>query len=367
MRILIAPDRLRGALSSPQVAAAIADGWTQQRPRDELDLLPLADGGAGTAAVIASHTDHWREVEVADALGRPRLARWLQRHDGSGVVEAAEACGLHLMNHADRNPMRTTSYGVGQLLEDARAAGAEPITVATGGLASVDGGAGALIALGFRVRVRDGGGLKIGGRELVRVDRIEPAWLHPGWADHGVVCWTETTATVAQAATSAAAELGAATDEVAHLANGLSAWADVVERDLGGRWRGLPGAGAGGALGFGLAAGLQAGLVLAPAAVAHEVGLDRALAEADLVVAAQTAVDLAGLSGDVLGHVLAAAQRAEVPVAVVTLQQHEDVPALADHEEIGPLGPQQDPAAEVAGAAARLAARTSAGAPVGRE
>jgi glycerate 2-kinase len=355
VRIVVAPDRLHGALDAPEVAAAIADGWLRERPGDDLITVPVADGGPGTVRVVAGERDRWEETEVADALGRPSVARWLRRQDGSAIIEAVEACGLERLPPAQRNPMRTTTYGVGQLLEAARTAGADRIVVAVGGATATDGGAGMLIALGYQVEARDGGGLKVGGRELVHAGRLVPRWLHPTWTAVDVTCWTSSRVTLEAAATTAAG--GAVPDDIAHLTQGLGAWAEVVERDLGGRWRDVPGSGAGGGLAFGLAAGLGADLVDGAAAVAATVGLSAAIERGDVVVTAGRVQGPGSTGRGVLGHVLGAATAAGLPAVAVVGGSSTTVPGLADAEETGPFRVAEDPVAQVADAAARLAAR----------
>jgi glycerate 2-kinase len=261
VRVVIAPDGFGGVLPASAVAGAIAEGWRRVRPDDELDLRPLSDGGEGLLDVLARDGDTTVEVEVAGPHGHPLHAPLLLREDGTAVVESALACGLALVPEEQRSPMPATTYGVGQLVEAARGAGAQRILVGLGGSASVDGGTGALNGLGFRLRVEDGSGLKVGGADLHRVRRVEPTWV----ADFGgidVELLADVDVVLADAAPLFGPQKGATPEQVEQLTRALEIWAEVAERDLGAAGaRQRPGAGAAGGLGFGLAVGLDAPLL----------------------------------------------------------------------------------------------------------
>lgn len=357
MRVLVAPDSFGGTLTSRQAAEAIAEGWRRSRPDDDLSLVPMADGGEGTIRAVAGPEDDLGEVEVADPLGRPTLAHWLLRADGTAVVESAEACGLALLDPAERDPMRTTTYGVGQLLTRALEAAPRQVVVGLGGSATVDGGAGALTALGLRVLRDDGRGLKIGGGELDAVGRVERGWLDDRWVGTQVVLWSDVTTPLVDAAERFGPQKGADDDAVRHLGSNLERWAEVVERDLGGAGRHAQGSGAAGGLGFGLAAALDAPLEPGAASVARMVGLPEALRDASLVVTGEGRLDRTSGSGKVVGTVLEMATGAGLPVVAVVGQVDAALPALDDLEAAAPEGPGDDPASELAAATAALAGR----------
>lgn len=357
MRIVVAPDSFGGTLSSPQVAEAIAEGWMAQRPQDEVEVVPLADGGEGTLEAVARPGDLWHETEVADPFGRPTSARWLRRADGVAVIETAEACGLATISAAERDPLRTTTYGVGQLLEAALADGAEHMIVGLGGSATVDGGAGALTALGYRVTTDGGAGLKIGGRVLERVRGIEARWLDPAWADVEVLLWADVPTVLSDSAPVFGPQKGATPDAVRRLKAGLEQWAQVVEETFHGRWRDVPGSGAAGGLAFGLLAGVGAGITGGADAVADHVGLSYALSDADLVITGEGSLDTTSTRGKVVSVVLDRATQAGVRVAAVVGSARLELASIAAVEESAPDGPGPRPAEEVARAARRLAAR----------
>ncbi len=363
MHVLIAPDSFKGTLTASAAAASIAAGWRRARPDDVLDLLPLADGGDGLCEALAAEDDRWLDLEVVGPLGRPVQARVLLRGDGTAVVASAAACGLALVPESARDPMATTTYGVGQLLLAVVAAGARHVLVGLGGSATVDAGLGALTALGLRLEVDDGSGLKIGGGEIHRLAAIQRSWL-PDLRGITFELLADVTTPLSEAAEVFGPQKGADPADVAHLSVALDHVADIVERDLtdGRRLRDLPGTGAAGGLGYGLAAALEATFTDGAARVAELVGLETALEIADLVVTGEGRLDATSLQGKVVGHVLERATAKGTPVVAVAGQVAPGAEApLVDAEPAAPGGPGEDPRAQVESAARRLAERTRGG------
>lgn len=366
MIVIVAPDSFTGTLTAPEVAAAIAAGWRAARPDDEVRRVPLSDGGDGLLEVLGARADgpadssagpagEVRRTEVVGPHGRPVVAPWLLRDDGTAVVESARACGLSLLPEDERDPLSTTTWGVGQLLDEARGAGATRILVGLGGSATVDGGAGALAGLGYRLRVADGSGLKVGGGELAQVASASDDWVADGWGDVEVVLLCDVRTGLEDAPARFGPQKGADETAVALLEAGLARWADVVERDLTDRHlRGRPGSGAAGGLSFGLAAALGGRMVSGSAHVAEAVGLERALRGADLVVTGEGRLDATSLQGKVVGEVADLAHRAEVPMAAVVGVVEDGTDLLAAVVESGPESPG-DPGGAVREAARRLA------------
>lgn len=343
MRVVIAPDSFKGTLSAREAAEAIAAGWREARPDDRLVIRPMSDGGDGYLAALATALDDLEslEVEVADPLGHPRAARVLIRGE-TAYVESAQACGLDLLGPTERDPLRTTTYGVGQLLDAARETGCRRVLVGLGGSATVDGGAGALTALGFRLRVADGSGLKIGGGELAKIDRIERGWVAPSWSEIDVQVLADVRTTLLDAPRRFGPQKGADPDAVARLEAGLLRWADVVERDLDVSFRDVPGGGAAGGLGFGLTAGLQASIVPGGERVADLVRLPVALADADLLIVGEGELDQTSVDGKVVGTLLDLAASHGVRVAAVVGRATDVPPILHDVVEAAPAADAYD-------------------------
>lgn len=361
MRVLVAPDSFGGTLGPVAAADAIAAGWREVRSGDELDLAPLSDGGEGLldAWVAAVPRSEVRTAEVVGPRGLATLARWAyDAADRVAVVEAAQACGLALLEHDRRDPRLTTTWGVGQLLEEARRAGARRVLVGCGGTATVDGGAGALSALGFRLTVADGSGLKIGGEDLPTITGAAPRWVAAAWDDVEVVLLVDVTEPLAAAPATYGPQKGADAATVAHLEGGLAAVRVVFERDLGAPHdlADQPGTGAAGGLPYAMAAALGATLLPGATAFGDRVGLADRVQRADLVLSGEGRLDATTASGKVVQRVFELA--GDTPVGLVVGQLDGAAPAAPhDLEQAAPDGPGSDPAAEVAAAAARLAGR----------
>ena len=358
MKVVIAPDSFGGTLSAPEAARAIAAGWARARPEDRLRELPLSDGGEGLLdAVAASLGGQWRTTDVAGPLGHPRDARWLWLPDATAVVGCDEACGLAHVPEERRSPFDTTTWGVGQLLDAAREAGARRILLGLGGSATVDGGAGAVTALGYRVTVGDGSGLKIGAGDLHRVAAVAGGW-QADWSGVTVELLADVRTVLLDAPARFGPQKGADADAVARLEEALRTWADVVERDLDRPGlREQPGTGAAGGLGFGLAAAFGARFVPGIDRVAELVGLASAMEGADLVVTGEGRLDATSAEGKVVGALLERA--GGTPVAAVVGVVDGTSAELVDVEAAAPGGAGPDPAGEVADAAERLARRTT--------
>lgn len=363
MRVLVAPDSAGGTLDPAAMADAIATGWRRGRADDEVVTLPLSDGGEGLLTALRSSVFAdavLRTSEVVGPRGLAATAHWLLDADGTAVVESAQACGLALLDRADRDPRRTTTWGVGQLLDEARRAGATRVLVGLGGSATVDGGAGALSGLGFRLVVADGSGLKIGGDDLPRVRGAAPTWV-ADWSGVDVELLADVDDVLLDAPALYGPQKGADDATVAHLEEGLRAWRDVAERDLGAGpdLATTPGSGAAGGLGYGLAAALGGVFRPGAATVGEFVGLGGAVAAADVVLTGEGRLDATSGHGKVVAHVAAVAAAAGTPLGLVVgmLGEGADPDALGavGLVEASPTGPGADPAGDVAAAAARLA------------
>lgn len=315
MRVVVAPDGFGGTLDAPGAAAAIAAGWGEVAPGDELDLLPLSDGGPGFVAVMqAAVGGELVPTSVRDPLQRPRNAELLICGD-TAWVESAQACGLHLLDANERDVVRATTRGVGDLLSAAAGCGVRRIVVGLGGSATNDGGAGAWAGLGGQPEQLLAGGAgmlpgieelaapTLATTELIVATDVDSPLLGP----HG-------------ASEVFAPQKGAGPAEVADLEAALRHWADLVE-PLVGRpgLHDAPGAGAAGGLGFGLLA-LGGRREIGAALVADAAGLEQRLAGADLVVTGEGRFDSTSLRGKVPSAVARAAQRAGVPCVVVAGQ-----------------------------------------------
>lgn len=363
LTVVFAPDSFKGSLSSVEVARALADGWARARPNDTLILAPLADGGQGTLAAIAAAGGWtWREAVASDPLGRPLVARWLRSADGGhAAVELAEASGLSCVAPPDRDPLRATTFGTGEVLRAVLDAGVRDVVLGIGGSATTDGGSGLLGALGTRLIDRAGTPGPPGGGGLTGLEQIDLTGLDPRLADVALRIACDVTNPLlgpAGAAATYGPQKGATPSQVAELDRALAHWADLLERVTPRDERDTPGAGAAGGTAFGLlclrdrfrALELVPGVDL----VADATDLAGKLARADVVVTGEGRIDAQTAFGKTaLGVARRAAELGIRCVAVGGGVEPEGVAALAGlGAEVYPVHERPIPLAEAIAAGA---------------
>jgi glycerate kinase len=311
VRVVIAPDSFKGSLPADRVAAAIATGVASVLPAAQLVLRPVADGGEGTVAAALRAGWSVRTARVSGPDGRPVDADYA-RDDGTAVVELASAAGPGLL--AGPAPTTATTRGVGELLLAALDAGAHRLVLGIGGSATTDGGAGMLQAFGVRLLDATGADLPPGGAALAALDRIDASGLDPRLAGVEFVVATDVTNPLTGPTGAAAVfgpQKGASPAEVQLLDAALVRYAALLRRDLGPAVADVPGAGgAGGTAAGALAVGAR--LVSGAGLVCDLVGLDDALAGADLVVTGEGRLDVQTLSGKAPAEVASRASAAGV-------------------------------------------------------
>jgi len=369
MKVVIAPDSFKESLSAAEVAAALAEGVIEADPQASVDLCPLADGGPGTVAAMVAATDGaYQDSDVFGPLGSPVRARWgvlgrpaspalpgavgLSAHTGradwtsamageagrhrtqgaeTAVIEMAAASGLVLVPTDLRDPMKTTTFGTGQLLRAALDAGVREIIVGIGGSATVDGGAGCAQALGAVFLDRAGNlcvcGLAGGG--LADVADVDVSDLDDRLKDVSIRVACDVTNLLTGpdgAARVYGPQKGATEEMVEKLEAGLANLAAVIHRRLGVDVVRLSGGGAAGGLGAGLVAfagaKLQPGLPL----IAEAVGLPKRLAGADLCITGEGKLDRSSSFGKTAVGVAKIASQLGVPVVCVPGQAAPDAP-----------------------------------------
>ncbi|MEV0114814.1 glycerate kinase [Streptomyces sp. NPDC050844] len=321
-RFAIAPSGFKESLSAHSAAEAIAEGVRRVVPHAVTDLIPLVDGGEGTARALAA-TGGGRLVALpaTGPVGQRIGTHFALLPDGTAVVEMAAVAGLSLVPRDLRDPGATTTYGVGELIGAALDAGARRILVGCGDSGTSDGGAGALQALGARLLDADGWELPHGGRELTRLSRIDPSGLDPRLKDTEirVACNPFNVLTGERGVARVfGPQKGATPAQVEVLAAALEHWAHILTRDLHATADLAlgPGTGASGGLGAGLAA-LGAELLPRFDVLLDHLDLDARLARADLVVTAEGALDHQTPRGKIPAEVARRAKRSGRPVLVL--------------------------------------------------
>ena len=320
LRVLVAPDSFKGTFSSVVVARALAEGWTAARPRDEIVVTPLADGGEGTLDAVAA-TGTWVRLPVAakDPLMRTLAASFLRDGDRA-VIEMAVASGLSRLPEDERHAMAASTFGTGQILAAAIGLGCRSIVIGLGGSASTDGGAGLLEALGARFLDAGAADLLPGGGALGGVVSIDLSGIPE--------LLSEVTLTVASdvtnpllgehgAAATYGPQKGADPEQVAELDRNLRRYADVMEGTVGRPLRYQPGTGAAGGTTFGLLAiadRFQSLEVVSGVEVVMQLtGFGDRLAETDLVLTGEGSVDSQTAYGKTAMGVAERARAAGVP------------------------------------------------------
>ncbi len=364
MRITLAPDSFKGSLTALQVCAAASEGIAQLGLGVECIAVPMADGGEGTVeAMVAATGGRIMSADVFDPLGRPIRAHFglLGRtsphlpgaiglaaamaesdlpssgeacQDCTAVVEMAAAAGLSLVPPDKRNPLRATTFGVGQMILAAMDSGAQRIIVGLGGSATVDGGAGCAQAIGV-VFHRSGGQpmlTGLGGGGLIEIADLDISGLDPriGQADIRVACDVTNPMTGPEGAAAVyGPQKGATAEMVAQLDAGLAHFAALIRRKLGVDIESLSGAGAAGGLGGGLVAFAGAKLQRGFDIVASAVGFHRRLGSAGLCITGEGRLDAQTRYGKTTMAVARLAGELAVPCICIPGQATPDAPVDA--------------------------------------
>lgn len=357
MHILIAPTSFKGSLSASAAGEGIERGLRaaagEMRIALTTELCPIADGGEGTAEILAETLvglaaaaavtgpidgapvqATWYLLAPAGDVpqGAPpaRSDRWWHTQPGSptalvAVFDSAQVVGLSLVPAARRDPSRVSTRGIGELIEVARTAGAASVVIGLGGSASVDGGIGAAHALGWRFLGRDGAKIEPLGANLARIERVVPPRGAP--ALPGIVALVDVTNPLCGphgAARTFGPQKGATPEQVERLEEGLANLARRAHEAGLAADPDAPGAGAAGGLGFGLDAFFGATIVPGAPAVLDALGIEARLARADLVVTGEGCLDDQTAHGKAVAALADAAARAGVPLAAIAGQTRGD-------------------------------------------
>ncbi len=324
MKIVIAPDSFKGNLTAMQVAQAIEQGVRRVLPKADCEIVPMADGGEGTVQSLVDATGgRFVHRGVTGPAGAKVNARYGILKDGvTAVIEMAEASGLPLVKGAERNPLRTTTFGTGELIVDAMKRGARRIIVGIGGSATNDGGAGMAQALG--VVFSDDHGLAISGHVaggmLSRIAQINVSGVHKRLAQTEIIVACDVDNPLCGpkgAAHVFGPQKGATPAMVKTLDANLRYFGDLIKKQMGVDVRNLKGAGAAGGLGGGLVAFCNAELQSGVDIVIGATGLRGKLRQADLVITGEGRVDFQTAFGKTPAGVARAAQQFGVPVVAI--------------------------------------------------
>ncbi|MBI1967846.1 MAG: glycerate kinase [Gemmatimonadetes bacterium] len=314
--VLVAPAAFKGTFSPREVADALADGVRRAIPAATVLACPVADGGDGLLDAVLPPESLREKVRVTGPLGAPVEAElgWIDPE--TALFESASACGLALLEPGERDPLRTTTRGVGELIWEAADRGAKTVVVGLGGSATVDGGTGAARGLGWAFQDAAGAPLPEGGGSLA--DLVD---FGGGWGlEARVIALADVSTTLVGsdgAAPVFAPQKGATPEQVQRLAAGLDRLGELMARHGRPDLATLPMGGAAGGLGVGLAFFARAALVPGAQWTLERVGFDAALAKADLVITGEGLFDRTSMIGKAAGEVVRRAQDARKQAVVV--------------------------------------------------
>jgi glycerate 2-kinase len=316
--VLVAPDKFKGSLTAPEVAAAVARGLTAGRSDVEVSCLPVADGGDGTLAAALAAGYEAVPVTATGPTGEPVQTAYARLGDVA-VVEMADVSGLGRLPGGRFAPRTATSRGTGEVVAAALGAGARRVVLGIGGSATTDGGAGLMQALGAQLLDADGAPGGPGGAGLERLTQVDVSGVAAvlQGAEVVVACDVDNPLTGPSGAAAVyGPQKGADPDDVAFLDGCLARLADAVAEATGRDLRDEPGAGAAGGVGFAALAVLGAQLRPGIDLLLDLLGFDRLVAGAELVVVGEGSLDEQSLRGKAPVGVARRARAAGVPAVV---------------------------------------------------
>jgi glycerate kinase len=322
VRVVVAPDKFKGSLTAPAVAAAVRRGLLAFQPDADVVELPMADGGDGTVDVALAVGWDQVQVEATGPTGEPARATYAVR-GSEALVELADVVGLRRLPSTGPDPLGASTYGLGTVLRRAVDRGARLIIVGVGGSASTDGGAGMLQALGVRLLDAAGVDLRPGGGPLRDLATVDLTGLDARLAEVDVVVASDVDNPLLGPTGAAAVygpQKGASAGEVRDLEAGLTRLAQVMAEETGRDCADMPGSGAAGGASFGALAVLGARVEPGVALLLNLVGFRDVVPRAALVVTGEGSLDEQSLRGKVPVGVAHAAAQHGVPVVAVTGQ-----------------------------------------------
>lgn len=337
MNVVIAIDSFKGSLSSPSAGRAAKEGFLLACPEANIRVMPIADGGEGTACALSDGMGgEMVSVTVTGPLGAPVTAEYgYIPETGTAILEMASAAGITLVEPEKRNPLYTTTFGVGELiLHAAKEKGCRRFIVGIGGSATNDGGVGMLSALGVSFLDKHGAPIPMGASGLAVLDRIDVSGLAPEIVEaRFYVACDVTNPLCGEKGCSAVfgPQKGATPDTVKQMDTFLSRYADLTEDITEKNARNASGAGAAGGLGFAFLSYLNAELKSGISLVIEQTGLEAYIKNADLVVTGEGRLDGQSVMGKVPVGVASVAKKYEKPVLALSGCVTPDARLCNDH------------------------------------
>jgi glycerate kinase len=335
MKIVLAPDKFKGSLSAREACEAMERGVRRVWPDAEVVSIPLADGGEGTVeALVAATGGRCVEVTVTGPLGEPVQAQYGILGDAqTAVIEMAQASGLWRVPPEQRNPLKTTSFGTGELIKAALEQGCRRLIIGIGGSATTDCGSGMAQALGVRFLCGDGRTVEgpMTGERMGEVQRVDLSCILPGLEGCSitVACDVANPLLGPQGAVMVySPQKGATASQRDQLERHMGHMIDVMESATGRKVRDLPGAGAAGGLGAALMTLFQAIARPGIEIVLEAISFNERIRGAALVFSGEGRVDAQTVCGKAVSGVLRAARQEHVPVVILAGSVEDDAESL---------------------------------------
>ena len=335
MRVVIAIDSFKGSLSSYEAGNAVRDAVLKADRNADVIIKPLADGGEGTTDVFLSYYNaDIVELTVKGPLFSSVKAKYCIINKGTAVIEMASASGLTLLSHEERNPLFTTTFGVGEMIIDAIKKGCRNFIIGIGGSATNDGGTGMLSALGFEFLDKDGKPIPYGAKGLEYIAKITTENVIPELKDckFNIAC-DVTNPLCGEIGCSAVfgPQKGATCEMIQDMDNWLFTFAQKTKEVLPCSDMNLPGSGAAGGLGFAFASYLNATLRPGTDIILNETGIENDIKNADIVVTGEGRLDSQTVMGKAPAGVAKLAKKYDKKVIAFAGCVSEDAEICNEH------------------------------------
>lgn len=321
MKILLAPDKFRGSLDAPQVCKAMSEGIRMVSPEIEVLSLPMADGGEGTLDLLLWYSGGKKHTaKVQDPLGRIIDAEYgLSADRKTAFIEMATASGLRLLKNEERNPLKTSTFGTGELIKIVLEGDVENIILGIGGSATTDAGIGMAAALGWQFLNENGEQLSPIGENLIKIKQVlSPVSNHHSLVSIYVACDVTNPLFGENGASYIyGPQKGADEQAVKELDKGLQNISMIFERDFGKNFSLISGTGAAGGLGFGSMAFLNAELKEGVKLLMDFCDFDKKLKDVNLIITGEGKIDNQTLQGKLIKGITDRANHAKIPIAAI--------------------------------------------------
>ena len=322
MKVIIAIDSFKGSLTSTEAGKAVEESILQIHPDWQTDIIPIADGGEGMLTVMLNAAQGKRQTLWAHnpCMKLTQTEYGISADGTTAFIEMATISGLPLIREEQRNPMKTTSYGTGELIRDALEKGCTRFIIGIGGSATNDAGTGMLQALGFRFLNEKGELLGHGGEILSEISSIDTSGVNPLLknAHFTVACDVKNPFYGPEGAANVfARQKGADDTMISVLDKGMRSFAQVIQKETGRDIAHIPGCGAAGGMGGGMMAFLQAELK-SGADLLLDISLFKERAtDADLIITGEGRIDKQSLMGKIPGKILEKGKELGIPVMIL--------------------------------------------------